>query len=144
MIRAFAVAQFFLGVETLAAETIKPTVAVEIDVACLIDVVKKLLHVAYMIVVGGSNEMIVSKTAAVPGRAKGRANPISEVLGIHPRFRRRVKDLIAVLVRAGEIKGLPTLAAIIPRQRIGNDHRIGAAQVRLGVGAVTRGGDVER
>src|SRR6266478_895389 len=136
MIRALTVYQFLLCIEALAAEAVEPTVTVEVDVSAFVNPRQELLHVTDMVGIRGTNEVIVSEPAALPCRAKARADLVREYLRLHSRLRGRLRDFVAMFVRTGEIKSLVTIRPVIARQRVGHDHGVGAAQMRLCIDVV--------
>src|SRR5262249_29309901 len=108
----------------------------------LVNLRKELFQIKEGIRGGGTNKVIVGKSTTIPGRLKGRADLIGEWLGIHARLRCGLSDFIAVLVGTGEVKNFPTIRPVIARQRIGDDHSVGAPQVRFSVDVIERSSDV--
>ncbi len=104
MIRTFPVDELLFGIETFAAKAVKPAVAVEVNVAGLINLGEKRLHVADVILVGGADKVIVSKATGIPGSLKGCTDLIGKTFGVNTRLRRRLRDLIPMLIGTGEIK----------------------------------------
>ena len=66
------------------------------------------------------------------------------MLGRHARFLRRLLDLLAVLIDAGEEENLLAFQAMIARNDVGQNFLVGMADVGRAVGVIDRGCDVER
>ena len=76
-----------------------------------------------------ADEMIVGDGAIVPDAAKCRADTVGELFFRNLRLRRHLGDLVAMLVGAGEIKGLGALGPVVARQSVRDHHCVRAAQV---------------
>ena len=66
MVRAFAIDQFLLGVETLASVAVKAAVFAEINIAAVINFLQHALNIFLVVGVGRANEVIVGDTASIP------------------------------------------------------------------------------
>src|SRR5207247_5451026 len=101
------------------------------------------LHIADMVRVRGTDKVIVGNVTRVPGCAEGHAHLIGKRLRSHARVCSSLGDLVTVLIGAGEIKGLPPACPVVACQGVGDDHGIGAAQVRVAVDVIERGCEVD-
>src|SRR5262245_50120257 len=95
-----------------------------------------------MIIVRGADEMIVLNVASIPSRAEQITHPIGINFGFRTIGRRRLGNLVAVLIGAGEEKRTVADGAVITLQYVRDDRRISVAEVRFGVDVVERRGEV--
>ena len=142
VVRALAVLQLLLGVETLAAVAVVTAVLPEIDVAGIVDVLQDPADRRLVVVVRGADEVIVGDAAGVPGGPEQRADPVRIRLGLGVVRGRRLSDLVAVLVRAGEQIDVLAPHAVVALQRVRDDGGVGVPEVRLGVHVVERRGEI--
>src|SRR5688572_19981755 len=143
MVWALTVNQLFIRVKTLAAETVKTAITIEINISGLIYSAEHFLHVADVIVISGADKMIVRKSAFIPYGAKSRADFVSKRLRLESRAGCRLGNFVTMLVGAGEVKSFGSLGAVISRQGIRKNHCIGVAQMRFRVDIIERRRDVD-
>ena len=74
-----------------------------------------------MIGVGRADEAVVLETARLPGVTERVADPIGVRLRRLARGFRRLRDLVAVLVGAGQEEGLRAALAMEARDRVADD-----------------------
>ena len=110
MIGALAVDQLLLGVEALAAGAVQAAVAAEVDVAIGVHAAEALLHGADVIVVGGTDEVVVAEAAGVPGVAEDATEAVRIGTRALAGGGGGGGDLVAVLVGAGDEERLVPLA----------------------------------
>src|SRR6185436_19477573 len=87
--------------------------------------------------------MIVSEAGFVPRVPKKPAHTVDVRLRVDAGPRRRLRDLVAVLVRAGEREDLPAAGPPEASQHVGYQRDVRVAEVRLGIYVEERRGDVE-
>jgi hypothetical protein len=97
------------------------------------------LHGAHVVVVGGADEVVVGDAAGVPGVAEDLTDPIGVCLRRRAGCGRGLRDLVAVLVGAGDQQRRVAARAVPARQRVGDDRRVRMAEVGLGVDVIERG-----
>ena len=123
--------------------------AVEAAVAALLDVAgglsfstKPCTNASCSGSVVRMKKSLEAPTAAASSRY-ARRQLVHVLLRGEPALLRRLGDLGAVLVGAGEEEDVLAPLAVVPRQHVGGDGRVGVAVVRLAVHVVDGSGDVE-
>ena len=104
MVGAQAVHQLLVGQEALAALAVMPAVFPEIDVALVIDKLQGAADRLQMIGVGRADKTIGRDAELRPQAAEKAAYGIGVFLGGLAGLGRRLGDLVAVLVGAGQEK----------------------------------------
>ena len=144
MIGAEPVDELALLVEAFAAEAVEAAVAAEVDVAFRVDVGQDLLHEGHVVGIGGADEVVVAKPRRVPRGPEDAAHAVGVLARRDARGGRRLGDLVAVLVGAGEDEGRPAAGAPEAGEHVGDERHVGVAEVRLGVDVEERRREVER
>jgi len=137
-----AVHQLLFHVEAFAADAVESLVVAEVDVAGVIDLLEDHPYDPDMIFIGGADEVIVVDVQFRPEGPELGADAVGIGLGIDAGLLGGLGDLVAVFVRAGHEKGPVSGKLMITRQDIGEDCRIGMADVRRGIDIVNRGRDI--
>src|SRR5262249_46608306 len=118
-------------------------VLAEADGAVLLHATPQLLHRRLVIRVGGADEVVVGDLDRLPGRAVG----VGELVGERARGDARLvgepRDLLAVVVGAGEKPGRLPAQAVVARERVGDDGGVGVPEMRHVRDVVDGCGDVE-
>ena len=141
---ALAVVELVLLVVELAAHAVEALVAVELDVAAVVDALEELLHRPLVPGLGGADVVVVGDVELVPGGAEERAVAIGPLeRGGVVRLRGPL-DLEPVLVGAGEEHDVVAPEPPPPGQDVGRDRRVRVPDVGRVVDVVDGRGDVER
>ncbi len=141
---ALAVVELVLLVVELAAHAVEALVAVELDVAAVVDPLEELLHRHLVPGLGGADVVVVGDVEVVPrGTEEGAVavGPLErgDVVGLG-----RPLDLEPVLVGAGEEHDVVAPEPAPPGQDVGRHRRVRVPDVGRVVHVVDRRGDVER
>ena len=88
--------------------------------------------------VGGADEAVVGEARGLPGGAEDGADPVGVGLRLFARGGRRLGDLVAVLVGAGQEVRVVAALPVEARERVADEDRVRGAEVRLGVDVVER------
>ncbi len=140
---AEAVVELVLLVVELAAHAVEALVAVELDVAVVVDPLEELLHRPAVAGLGGADVVVVGDVEAVPRGAEQRAVAVGPLeRGDVVRLGRPL-DLEAVLVGAGEEHDVVAPEAPPAGQHVGRDRRVRVPDVGRVVHVVDGRGDVE-
>ena len=137
--------QFFLGIEALAADAIKPLVFLEIDIVAAVALFEHPLHELFMDLVGGADPVIETGVEADEGVVKQRAH----LVGIGARRQafgeRGAADFVAMLVGAAEEGdvGASEFAPLIAGENVGGERLVSTADMRCAVAIKNRGRDVD-
>jgi hypothetical protein len=91
----------------------------------------------------GTDEVVVGDPEPAPGVAKGRRDLVGIALRRHARLRRRLGDVVAVLVGAGQEIHPIARQPVVAAHGIGHDGRARMSGVRVRVDVVDRRGQVE-
>src|SRR5207302_8161794 len=141
---ARAVDRLLLRVETLAADPVEPSVRAEVDLAPVVERLEDRLDDALVPRLGGADEVVVRDAEPPPRLAEDGRDRVGVRLGRDARLGRRLGDLVAVLVGAGqEVHGVAGQAPVAAH-RVGDDRRVRVAEVRARVDVVDRRREVER
>ena len=143
VVRALAVYQLPLGVEPFAAETVKPLVFAEVDVAGLINGGQNPAYHLFVILVGGADKVAVADVQFSPEIPEQGGNDVGIGLGRYAPGRGGFHDLVAVFIGAGEKKDLFAGHGMKTGRHVGHDGGIGVTQMGLCVHIVDRCGDVK-
>ena len=129
------------GVIGLIADRVPAGIFVEIDVTGCLHPPPDRLRGPIMARLGGADEIVVGAVQPLDHGAETRHVAIQQVLRRQTIPRRRLLDLLAVLVGAGEKEHVIAVEALKARDGIGRDHLIGVADMRRAVRIGNRGGD---
>ena len=132
-----------LGLEVGAARAVPALVEALVDVAVVVHPLDDLLHLRHVLGVGGADEEVVGPVDAPGQLAETRRVGVDQVPRGDPLRLGRQRHRLAVLVGAGEEEDVLAALAVVAREHVGGDRRVGVAEMRLGVHVVDRGGDVE-
>src|SRR5205085_2852699 len=136
LLEAFAA----LAVETLVVLLEQHRLA-GLRAARIVEAADQLLHRQLVALVGGADELVVRDTDGLP-----RALEVAGVL-VHERARilagggGGLRDLLAVLVGAGEKERRVAALAVEARERVGEDLLVRVTEVRPSVDVIDRGRD---
>ena len=92
---------------------------------------------------GGADEIVVGQFQLLGERLPVGRQFVAVGLRRFAFRQRRLLDLLAVLVEAGQEEDLLPQAAPRPRDDVGDDLLVGMAEMRLAVDVINRGGDVK-
>jgi hypothetical protein len=135
----------FLLVEIrLLAHRVPAAVAVEIDVAILRHRLPDGLAGALVPRFGGANELIVRGAQRLHHGPKDRRVAVGKLDRGQALLLGGLLHLKAVLVRSGEEEHALAVEPLEAGQRVGGDHRVGVADMRLAVRIENRRRDVEK
>ena len=140
---AFAVDQVFFSEKAFVADAIPALVFRLVDFAAVVKILKHLLHDCLMSLVGGADEFVVGDAEFSPEFLKTHDGFVAVGLGRHLPERGRFLDFLPVFVGAGQKKGRHIERPVITGQHVGQNRRVGVADMRFVVDVVNRGGDVK-
>src|SRR5262249_52420153 len=83
VVGTLAVTQLFRSVKPFTANAVKSPIAVEVDIASVVNFGQEFLDIADMIGVCRADKVIVGDITGVPGSTEGRADAIGKRLGGH-------------------------------------------------------------
>ena len=129
--------------EGLAGGAVEAAVAALLDVAGGLELLDEALHERLVLRVGGADEEVVGGAEGRGQLAVARRQLVHVLLRGEPALLRRLGDLGAVLVGAGEEEDVLAPLAVVARQYVRGHGRVGVAVVRLAVHVVDGRGDVE-
>ena len=142
VVRAAAVDELLLHVKPLATDAVVPLVVSEIDVSRVIHLPQDPADIFHMVRVGGPDEVIVGHGQLRPEGAELGADLIGVCFRGDAGLLRGFRDLVAVFVRSGHEKGPVSGQAVVAGKHVGDDRRVGMADMGRCVDVVDRGGDV--
>ena len=138
------IGQLGLGIEGLVAHRVPTGVAARIDLARLHEPVPQYLAGALMARLGGADEIVVGEVEHAGQLAEVLRYLVGEGLRLHAGIERRLLDLLAVLVGAGQELYVIAVKTHEARQRIASQRRIRVADVRQVIDVIDRRRDVVR
>ena len=131
--------------ELLAADAVEPFVEAFVDLARLVQPAPELLDPLDVVGVGRANELVVRRVDRLEHRPPCRLDElVGPRLRAHAVFFGCAKDLLAVLVGAGEIPDALTALPVPPGENVAHDRRVGTPDRRSGGDVVDRRCDVVR
>ena len=139
--RAVTVDEVALVVEALAGRTVEAAVGALLDVAGGPQLLDEALHEGLVLGVGRADEEVVAGVHPQGHLAELRGEGVDVLTRREPARLGRLGDLVAVLVGAGQKEDVVAEPAVVTREDVGGDRRVGVTQVRLGVDVVDRRGD---
>ena len=142
--------QVLLVLELLAALAVEPDVLLAeqhrrsgLGAARVPQAAEQLLHRQLVALVRGADELVVRHSQRLPGLHEGGRDRVHEGLRGLAGLGRGARDLLAVLVGAGQEEGLVAALAVRAGEAVGQHLLVGVAQVGAPVHVVDGGGDVE-
>ena len=120
-----------------------PLVLALIDVALGQHLLERFFHPGLVVGIGGADVAVVADAELVPEVFKLGADGVGVLFGALVPSRRRLLDLLAVLVGAGEEERLLPLQRVVARQHVGDHRRVGVADMRHVVDIVDRCGHIK-
>jgi len=144
VVGALALDDLLVRVEPLAAEAVVAAVLAEVDLPRVVERLEDPLHHLLVPRLRGADEVVVRDAEAPPGGAERGRDLVGVGLGRHPGLRRRLGDLVAVLVRAGEEVHAVAAQAPVAAHGVGHDRRARVPKVRARVHVVDGRREVER
>jgi len=142
VVRAAAVDELLLHVKPLATDAVVPLVVSEIDVSRVMHLPQNPADIFHMVRVGGPDEIIVGHGQLRPESAELGADLIGVCFRGDAGLLRGFCDLVAVFVRSGHEKGPVSGQAVVAGKHVGDDRRVGMADMGRCVDVVDRRGDV--
>ena len=142
VLRAAAVDEVVLVVERLARRAVEAGVRALVEVAALAHALHEALHEGLVLGIGRADEEVVGRLDVVGELAEARRDRVGPLLGRDARGRRRLLDLLAVLIGARQEERVGSGAPGVPRRHVGRDRRVGMAEMRLAIDVVDRRRDV--
>ena len=143
MVGALAVDELVLVLECLAPNAVEPGIDILVDVAVVVDPLQKVLNEALMPLIGRPDEVVDRRVDARRQLLPGADDLVDVLLGREPLLRSHPRDLVRVLVDAGEEERLLPALAVMAHQDVGRDRRVRVADVRRRVDVVDRCRQVE-
>ena len=138
-----ALVHFVLGLEVGALGAVPAFVGARVDVAAVAHPGEHVLDDRHVGGVGGADEEVVGSLD--PGRQGSEALGVAvgQSLRLHAKRVGGVGDRLPVLVGAGQKEHVLPALAVVAREDVGGDRRVGVAQVGGRVDVVDGGGYVE-
>ena len=140
--RRQTVDQLALGVERLVAHRIPAGIGAEVDFVALDQLAPQLLDRFRVPCLGRADEIVIGQAHRLAQIAEALRDPVDEGLRVLARRDRRLLDLLAVLVGAGQEHDVAAVEPHEPRQRVARNRRVDVADVRHVVDVVNRRRDV--
>mmetsp|Transcript_40291 Transcript_40291/g.95469 ORF Transcript_40291/g.95469 Transcript_40291/m.95469 type:complete len:798 (+) Transcript_40291:82-2475(+) len=132
-----------LGDKRLLADIVPPGVGVEVDVAVLGGLDEQLLRHDLVLVHGGADVEVVSDINPLVQLLEGQRVLVADVDRAEAHALGGLRDLLPVLVRAGQEEHLAAVDAVVARDDVCGDRLVRVPHVRDAVGVVDRRRDVE-
>jgi len=132
-----------IGEESLAPHAIEAFVFLKLDVTGVVYGLQNALDHAPVVGIRGADEAVVADVEKIPGFTKGRRVVIGRLLRGFAAFAGDFEHFLAVLVAAGQEKGVLAQQGAVTGQRIRDDGRIGVTDMGFGIDVVDGRGDVE-
>ena len=139
---AIPVLDLVLGLEVRAPRAVPPLVGPEVDVTGLVDPPEDSLDALDVLGVARSDEEVVRDLEPLGHVAKARRVAVGELARRDPEPLRRLRDRLAVLVRAGEEEDVLAALAHVAGEHVARDRGVGVPEMGLGVHVVDRRRDV--
>ncbi len=143
MVGAFAVLELALGIKALAAEAVLAAVLPEVDLPTVVDPLQEGLNQSLVGGLGGADKAGMGDLQGLPGVAEGGADPVGVRLRFVTGLGGRLGNLVPVLVGPRKKEDTMPRESLEPRERVGQDGRVGVAEVRDVVDVIDRGGNVD-
>ena len=143
-VRALAVRDLRFREEGLVGHAVPAFVGAFIDVALVVQLLEDLLHLGFMVIIRGADEVIIGNVQGIPNAADVAGDPVHERLGLHPGGFCLLLDLLAVLVGAGLEEDVVALRAAEAGDRVRQDDLVAVADVRLAGSVRDGGGNIVR
>ena len=90
-----------------------------------------------------ADELVLGNVERLPGVFEVLDVLVDERLGLDPCFGGGTGDLLSVLVRAGQEKGLIAALPVVPGERVGDDLFVGVSEMRAAIDVINGRRDVE-
>src|SRR5262249_21126712 len=139
-----AVDELALIVKSFVAHRIPAGKSPEINRAAVFELLPEGLDAANVARLGGAYEVVIADAEQPRHVAEAGGIAVGQLLWRDPGYSRRLLDLLAVLVGAGEEPHPPPVEPHEPGQRVTGHRRIGVAQMRQIVDVIDRGRDEKR
>ena len=143
-VRALAVHELGIGPEGLTWGTVPALVLGLVDVALVVHLLEHLLYLLLMIVVGGTDELVVGGVHEVPDGLDVAGSLVDESLRCHAGRSGLLLDLLAMLVGSGLELDVVALESLVSCDGVGQDDLICVSDMRLAGCIGNRSGDVVR
>ena len=140
---AVALVDLVLGLEVGAARAVPAFIGALVDEAVVTNACEHLAHPLDVRRVGGADEEVVRCLEQRRQRLEALSVAIGQLLRRDAERVRGICDRLAVLVGAGQEEHLFGALAVMAREHVGGDRRVGVPEVRRGVDVIDRSGDVE-
>ncbi len=141
---AAAVDEVVFVEEGLAGGAVEALVGVLVEVAVVIEGLQELLDAGDVALLGGADEVVVGDVEVAPELLELGELAVAPLLGGHAVLGCGLRDLLAVLVEAGEEVHVLAVEAVEAGDGVCRDSGVGGSDVGLAVDVVDGGGDVER
>jgi hypothetical protein len=131
--------------EALAPDAVEAGVGALVEVVGALreDALEELLHRRVMRGVRGADELVVREPERGPHRLEARGDAIDELLRREAGRLRGLRDLLAVLVHADQEPDVVTEVPVEAADGVGADLLEGVPEMRVAVGVVDGGREVE-
>ena len=139
---AVAVLDLGLGLEVGAARAIPALVGALVDVPVVVDPLHDLLDLLHVPLVCGPDEEVVGRVHFRRQLLEARRVAVAELPGLDSLALGLLGDGLPVLVGAGEEEDVLPALAVMSREDVGRDRRVGVPQMGLAVDVVDGRGDV--
>jgi hypothetical protein len=143
VLRALAVDELGFRVEGLAAAAVETCVDAIVDLPRVVNPLQELLHQPLVALVGRADEEVVGDVDPLGHLEELGRVAVDELLRLQAGLLRHARDVRPVLVRAGQEERLLSALAVVAREDVRGDRRVGMAHVRRRVDVVNRCRDVE-
>jgi hypothetical protein len=135
--------KILFGPEPFAGDTVPPLVAVLIDLASIVKILKDLLNNLLVADLCGADEVVVGDIEPLPEGLEPFDHFIAVGLRIDSPFLCGLLHFLTMFIRAGEKEGLITFESLKAGEDVGRNGRIGMADMGNIVDIVDGSGDVE-
>ena len=143
-VRALAVHELRIGPEGLTWGTVPALVLGLVDVALVVHLLEHLLYLLLVVVVGGTDELVVGGVHKIPDGLDVTCGLVNEGLRCHAGSGGLLLDLLAVLVGSGLELDVVALESLVSCDGVGQDDLICVSDMRLAGCIGNRRGDVVR
>jgi hypothetical protein len=145
MQHAFAVDDLVVALEQLATDAVPTLVRLLIEIVgvSVVNALDERPNAALVSGLGRPHEAVERDRQALPHGVEARRNLVHEFLWGHATFGRGLRNLLSVLVETGEERDLVAALPVIPRDDVRADLFVRVTDVRITIGVVDRGGQIE-
>ena len=144
MIRTFSIHKLPFNIESLAAKAVKPLILAEVNIACIMYLLKNLFYNCNMRRISGSNKRRIVDIELRPQLPE----KLTDFISINPWtqvfFFGCPDNFIPMFIRPGQKEDFVIQHTVKPTGHVSNDGGVGMSQMRPGVNIVNWRGNIER